>query len=316
MRIAFFGTPAFAVPSLEALLDLGETVVTVVTQPDRPRGRSRSTLVAPEVKTRALAAGIPVLQPERPIGDDFLAALRATRPDLGVVVAYGHILRPVVLGIPPLGMINVHASLLPAWRGAAPIQWSIAHGDTVTGVTIMRMEAGLDSGPILLAKTTPIGADETGGTLTARLAHLGADALTEAILQFRGGSVRETPQDHSRATLAPKIGREVARIDWTKSAAEVAAWIRAFDPIPGAWSAAGGTDIKLFCPTAVDRPGPPAGAEGPGPPGLVLATNPALVIATGTGAVRIGEVQPAGRPRLATTDWIRGRPIGPGDRFQ
>ncbi|MFN0178674.1 MAG: methionyl-tRNA formyltransferase [Gemmatimonadales bacterium] len=309
MRIVFFGTPAFAVPSLEALLDLGETVVAVVTQPDRPRGRSRSTLVAPEVKTRALAAGIPVLQPERPIGDDFLAALRAVRPDLGVVVAYGHILRPSVLGTPPLGMINVHASLLPAWRGAAPIQWSIAHGDAVTGVTIMRMEAGLDSGPILLAKTTPITAEETGGTLTARLARLGAEALTEAILQLRAGSVRETPQDHARATLAPKIGRAVARIDWTRPAPEVAARIRGFDPIPGAWSAVGATEIKLFRPTT-------ARAEGPGSPGLVLATSPALLVSAGTGAVQIGEVQPAGRPRLSTIDWIRGRPIAPGDRFQ
>lgn len=307
MRIVFFGTPTFAVPSLDTLLELGEEVVAVVTQPDRPRGRSRSTLIPPPVKQRALAAGIQVLQPDRPIGDEFVGSLRDLRPDLGVVVAYGHILRPTVLSIPTLGMINVHASLLPAWRGAAPIQWSIAHGDATTGVTIMQMEAGLDSGPVLLARTTPIGPDETGGQLTGRLAHLGADALREVIPLIRAGTITATAQDASRATVAPKVGREVGRIDWTGPAAEVAARIRAFDPAPGAWSVVGGQEVKLFNPKTRSLSGPP---------GTVLATGPDLIVAAGVGAVGIGEVQAAAKPRMPAADWIRGRPIEPGDHFQ
>lgn len=307
MRIVFFGTPTFAVPSLDALLELGEDVVAAVTPPDRPKGRSRSALVPPPVKLRAQAAGIPVLQPARPIGDDFVSSLKNLRPDLGVVVAYGHILRPAVLSIPPLGMINVHASLLPAWRGAAPIQWSIANGDPTTGVTIMQMEAGLDSGPILLAKTTPIGPDETGGQLTYRLAQLGADALREVIPLLRAGTMTATAQDHSRATVAPKVGREVGRIDWTKPASEVGARIRGFDPAPGAWSVVGGKEVKLFNPT-------PSSLSGP--PGTVLTTSPDLIVAAGVGAVLIGEVQAAAKPRMPAADWIRGRPIEPGDRFQ
>lgn len=306
MRIAFFGTPPFAVPSLEVLLDLGETVAMVVTQPDRPRGRFRE-VTPPAVKVRALEAGLPVLQPERPIGDAFVAAVSAAKLDLGVVVAYGHILRPQVLALPQHGMINVHASLLPAWRGAAPIQWSIAHGDLATGVTIMRMEAGLDSGPVILARKTPIGPTDTGGALTERLAILGAEALREAILQFRAGTVRETPQDHSQATLAPKIGREVARVDWTKPAAAVVDLIRAFDPIPGAWSTLGAQDVKLFEPRPVGFGGAP---------GAILTVAPDLVIAAGEGSVRLGAVQPAGKPRMAASDWVRGRAVTPGHRFE
>ena len=236
MRIVFFGTPEFAVASLEALAGHRETVAAVVTQPDRSRGRSHSNLQHPPVKDRALSLGIPVIQPGRPAGPDFAAELRALDVDLGVVVAYGHLLKPEVLAIPRLGMINVHASLLPAWRGAAPIQWSIAHGDTRTGVSIRQMEAGLDSGPVLLARHTPIGPDETGGQLTRKLARLGAGALIEALGLLATGAAVFTPQDVSRVTLAPKIGRETGRIDWSVPAATVANRIRAFDPVPGAWT--------------------------------------------------------------------------------
>jgi methionyl-tRNA formyltransferase len=306
MRIAFFGTPAFAVPSLEALLDLGEQVVMVVTQPDRPKSRSHSTLIPPPVKTRALAAGLPVLQPERPTGEEFLAALRGVEPDLGVVVAYGHILRPAVLGIPRLGMINVHASLLPRWRGAAPVAAAIGHGDRVTGVTIMAMEAGLDSGPIILARETPIGREETGGELTARLATLGAAALTDAVVRHRSGLPPRHPQDPEAATVAPKVGRESARIDWTRPAEAVANLIRAFDPSPGGWTTVGEGDLKLFRPRVV---------KFGGSPGTVVSLDP-LTIAAGSGAVAVLEVQPAGGARMATTDWVRGRgrAIRIGDR--
>jgi len=306
MRIAFFGTPEFAVPSLEALLDLGETVVTVVTQPDRPRGRSHSTVTPPPIKVRAHAAGLPVLQPVRPIGAEFLDSLRAANPDLGVVVAYGHVLRPAVLGVPRLGMINVHASLLPRWRGAAPIQWAIAQGDSVTGVTIMTMEAGLDSGPIVLARETPIGPEETGGQLMARLAELGAAALAEAVPRYRGDPPIGAPQDPALATLAPKIGHEVARIDWTRPAGAVAAAIRAFDPIPGAWTTFGDAEVKTFRPRI---------AGFGGTPGSVLVLEP-LTVATGEGAVVLGEVQPAGKSRMGAAAWLRGRGLRLGDRFR
>ena len=306
MRIVFFGTPEFAVPSLEALLALDLTVVAVVTQPDRPRGRSHSTLGAPPVKVLAQASNIPVVQPERPTGPDFLDQCRSFDADLGVVVAYGHILKPAVLETTRLGMINVHASVLPRWRGAAPIQWAIAHGDTTTGVTIMEMEAGLDSGPILLTRETPIGPTDTGGELTARLATLGADALTDAIGRFRDGTATFHPQDHSLATLAPKIGREVARIDWSRSAAEVANRMRGFDPVPGAWTTLAGRDLKCFRPRPV---------KGNGRPGTALWLTPELVVATGTGAVAIGQVQPAGKARMDTDEWLRGRPLALGDQL-
>src|SRR5918993_2149516 len=196
MRIVFFGTPAFAVPSLQALLQDRFAVAGVVTQPDKPQGRSRSELIAPPVKIAALAAGIPVLQPIRPVGDVFTASLRRLEPDLGVVVAYGHILKPEVLSLPPNGMINVHASLLPRHRGAAPIQQAILEGDPQTGITIMQMEEGLDSGPMLHRVTTPIEPDETAGALAQRLAALGATALVEALSLLSRGLMRPQAQDH------------------------------------------------------------------------------------------------------------------------
>ena len=302
MRIVFFGTPEFAVASLEALAEHRETVTAVVTQPDRSRGRSHSNLQPPPVKDRALSLGIPVIQPGRPAGPDFAAELRALDVDLGVVVAYGHLLKPEILAIPRLGMINVHASLLPAWRGAAPIQWSIAHGDTRTGVSIMQMEAGLDSGPVLLARDTPIGPDETGGQLTRKLARLGAGALIEALGLLATGAAVFTPQDVSRVTLAPKIGRETGRIDWSVPAATVANRIRAFDPVPGAWTSGPAGELKCFRPSVVD---------GTGAPGTILDATSALVVAAGDRAVSIREVQPSGRPRMSAAAWLRGRPVGP-----
>jgi len=307
MRIVFFGTPEFAVASLNALLRERFTLAGVVTQPDKPQGRSRSTLVPPAVKVAALEAGLHVLQPARPVGDLFLTSLRRLEADLGVVVAYGHILRREVLDAPAHGMINVHASLLPRFRGAAPIQHAILAGDRETGISIMKMEEGLDSGPVLHRVSTPIAEGESAGTLTTRLAVLGATALVEALSQLPARAGRAEPQDSAAATYAPKIARETARLDWTRDAASLERQVRAFDPVPGAWTSLDGAPVKLFG-------GMPA--VGGGQPGAVLAASDRLVIAGGTGAIAVSEVQPAGRNRLTAEEWVRGRGIAAGSRFE
>jgi methionyl-tRNA formyltransferase len=307
MRIVFFGTPEFAVASLNALLRERFTLAGVVTQPDKPQGRSRSTLVPPAVKLAALDAGLPILQPARPVGDLFLASLRRLEADLGVVVAYGHILRREVLDAPARGMINVHASLLPRFRGAAPIQHAILAGDRETGISIMKMEEGLDSGPVLHRVTTPIADGETGGSLTTRLAALGASALVEALAVLAARAERPEPQDACAATYAPKISRETARLDWSRDAASLERQVRAFDPVPGAWTSLEGAPVKLFG-------GMPA--VGGGPPGTVVAASDRLIVAGGTGAIAVSEVQPAGRNRLTVEEWVRGRGIAAGSRFE
>ena len=218
MRILFWGTPDFATPPLRALIGEGFDVVGVVTQPDRPRGRSRSQLEASPVKLVALEEEIPVLQPERPRGEAFVQSLRDLAPDLSVVVAYGHILPREVIDLPPRGTLNIHASLLPKLRGAAPIQAAIVQGFDETGVTIMRMVPALDAGPVIHTLTTPIEPDETGGELTLRLSELGATALIEALALMELGEAAERPQDDAQATYAGKIEREHARIDWTAAA--------------------------------------------------------------------------------------------------
>ncbi|HTL04256.1 MAG TPA: methionyl-tRNA formyltransferase [Gemmatimonadales bacterium] len=303
MRIVFFGTPEFAVPSLEALLAEGAQVVGVVTQPDKARGRSRSELVPPPVKQAADRHRLPVLQPERPVGDVFLAALRHWHPELGIVVAYGHLLRPEVLRLPPRGMLNLHASLLPHLRGAAPINWAILQGDAESGVSIMQMEAGLDSGPVLRRTPTRIGMNETAGELRQRLATLGAETLIETLALMRLGRLTPEPQDPALASYAPKIDRKVTRIDWNETAAAIARRIRAFDPVPGAWATLEGHEVKLF--GAIVH-------EADGRPGEVLASEGALRIAAGQGAVEVAEVQPAGRARMAAAAWSRGRGARPG----
>ena len=306
MRIVFFGTPEFAVPSLRALLRERYQVAGAVTQPDRPQGRSRSTLVAPPVKMEAARAGIPILQPARPLGDVFLAGLRRLEPDLGVVVAYGHILRPEVLSVPRLGMINVHASLLPHWRGAAPVQHAILAGESQTGISVMQMEQGLDSGPVLHRVATPIGPDETAGALAGRLAELGAAALVDALSLVAAGLARPEPQDGASATFAPTTDRDSARLDWRRDAAALARQVRAFDPAPGAWTTLEEGPLKLFGAAA-------AGERGD--PGSVLAADDRLLVACGDGALAVREVQPAGRTRLPVSEWVRGRGIAVGARL-
>jgi methionyl-tRNA formyltransferase len=307
MRIVFFGTPHFAVASLQALVNSRFTVAGVVTQPDRPQGRSRSELVAPPVKLAAQSEGIPVLQPIRPVGDVFTTSLRRLEPDLGVVVAYGHILRPEILSIPPRGMINVHASLLPRYRGAAPVQHAILRGETETGISIMQMEAGLDSGPVLHRTATDIGSEETAGALAGRLEDLGATALVEALSLISGGLARGQPQDDSRATYAPKIDRDMARLLWQRDATTLVRQVRAFDPAPGAWTMLNGCILKLFGAREV---------PGTGEPGSVLAAGDRVVVAAGRGAVAVNEVQPAGKSRLPVEAWVRGRGISTGQRLE
>lgn len=314
MRVVFFGTPDFAVPSLGALLGEGFDVLAVVTPPDRPRGRSRSSLVPPPVKLAAEAEGLPVLQPEHPTDSDFVAAVRELVPDVGVVVAYGHLLRPELLAIPPRGMVNVHPSLLPELRGAAPVEWAILRGIEKTGVTIMQMEAGMDSGPIIHQIPHRIDPDVSGGELSDHLAEMGAQALVEALAMLEQDALRPVPQDHSRATFAPKLTRELARLDWTKPADVVARFTRGLDPRPGAWtelreegSGKGeGVEIKMFGGRVV---------EGHGAPGEVLRADEELVIAALRDAVAIAEVQPAGKDRMPAADWVRGRRVAAGQRF-
>src|SRR2546427_12720264 len=252
MRVVFFGTPEFAVPSLEALLGEGFDVVAAVTQPDKPQGRSRSTAVPPPVKTAAEADDVPVLQPERPSDPAFVERLRALAPDVGVVVAYGHILKPDLLALPRRGMINLHPSLLPELRGAAPVEWAILNGLTQTGVTIMRMEEGLDSGPILLQIPHDVDPDVTGGELSEHLSEMGAQALVEALALFETNGLEPHPQEHARATYAPKLTRDTAHIRWTDPAERVARLIRALDPTPGAWTELDGREGKLLSPPVVE----------------------------------------------------------------
>ncbi len=311
MKILFWGTPEFAVPSLRALDDEGFDVVGVVTQPDRPAGRGRVPRASP-VKAVALGLGLDVLTPERPKDPEFQAGIRALDADLSVVVAYGHILPTDVLAIPRLGSINVHASLLPELRGAAPINWAIARGHEQTGVTIMRMVREMDAGAIIHRVEEPILSDETASELSVRLSELGAEALIEALALIGEGVAEEVEQDHAAATFAPKIDRETAHIDWSRPALELSRHVRAMDEVPGAWSTLAGEPVKLFRPTP-ESPTPATIS----PPGTVLEANGGLLVATGArGALRLGEVQPSGGRRMGASDWIRGRRVAPGLRFE
>ena len=311
MRVAFWGTPEFATAPLRALLGEDHDVVAVVTQPDRPRdakGRSRSTLDPSPVKVIALEEGIPVLQPDRPRGAEFAAELRALAPDISVVVAYGHILPAEIIDLPLLGTLNIHASILPSYRGAAPIQAAIRDGCSETGVGIMRMVPALDAGPVLLTLRTPILPDETAGELQLRLAELGTTAIVEALVLISLGRAVEQPQDDSLATLAPKITRADARIPFEAPADRVACLVRAYDPKPGAWSVLREREVRLFGVRTV--------GSLTGDPGTVLAADAdGIVVACGSGAVRFAEVHPAGQKRLAAAQWVRGRGVAIGDNF-
>ena len=309
MRVLFWGTPGFATAALRALVGEGFDVVGVVTQPDKPVGRSRSRLEPSAVKQVAEAEGIPVLQPEKPRGDEFLAQISGLAPDVNVVVAYGHILPKAVIDLPPRGTLNIHASLLPALRGAAPIQAAIREQLGETGVTIMRMVPKLDAGPILLQARTPVLADETAGELTLRLSELGAGALIETLALMELGLAKPTEQDERLATYAPKLTRESAQVDWLRSAHQVSSHVRAYDPKPGAWGRINGGEVKLYGARLAPR-----GSNRE--PGDVIAIDAeGMLVACGGGAVRIAAVQPAGKRRLTPAEWMHGRGVAVGDRF-
>jgi methionyl-tRNA formyltransferase len=261
------------------------------------------------VKEVALAEGIPVQQPDKPRGDAFLAGLRALAPDISVVVAYGHILPKSVIDAPRLGTLNIHASVLPKLRGAAPIQAAIREGFDATGVSIMQMVPALDAGPVLLSASTPILADETAGELALRLSEMGAQSLIEALALLEMGLAKAVPQDDAAATYAPKLTRETAAVDFTRPALEVARHIRAYDPRPGAWGRVRGTEAKLFGARVAPRTNTDV-------PGAVLSVDSdGMLVACGSGAVRVLAVQPAGKRRLAPLEWAHGRGVAVGDRF-
>ena len=304
MRIAFFGTPDAAVPSLEAFLAAQDVeVAAVVTNPDRPSGRGHK-LHPPPVKVAAADAGVAVLQPHRPrvILDD----LRALELDACAVVAYGSLLPVDVLETGGAGFVNLHFSLLPAWRGAAPVQHALLAGDSRTGVTCFVLEAGMDTGPVLLTAETGIEPSETAGELVSRLAVMGAPVLVDAVRGLVDGTLTAVPQDHERATLAPKITPEDARLDWTARAPAVVNAVRAFNPMPGAWTTLRGERLKVHRVTAADDDAV-AGEAGT----VVDGDARGPVVACGTGAVVLLEVQPAGKPRMAGGDFANGyRPVG------
>ena len=328
MKILFWGTPRFALPSLAALEPAGHEVVAVVTRPDRPSGRGRKLGPSP-VKEFARSRGWPVLTPETPRDDAFLEAASRARPHISVVVAYGRILSRRLLNLPALGSVNVHASLLPALRGAAPINWAVVRGHAETGVTVMRMVEEMDAGPVLAQARTPIGLEDTASTVANRLSEMAAPLLVDTLAKLEAGRVREVEQDHGAATYAPKVDRTVARIDWTRDARSVANLIRGMDASPGAWALLSGQPVKLFRPVALnDRGGGADGGRGGDAggraraattrPGQVLPACDALdlVVATGDGAVGVGEVQPPGKRRMASSAWLRGRRAGTVDRFE
>ncbi len=309
MRVLFWGTPEFATAPLRALLGEGFDVVGAVTQPDKAVGRSRSRLEPSPVKQVALAEGIPVLQPEKPRGDEFLARIAELKPDVSVVVAYGNILPRAVIDLPRFGTLNIHASLLPALRGAAPIQAAIREGLGETGVTIMQMVPALDAGPMILKQRTPILADETAGELTLRLSEMGAAALIEALALLDMGLAKPEEQDESLATYASKLTRESGEVDWSRTAHEVGQHIRAYDPRPGAWSRLRGTEVKLFGA----RLAPRGTSQLPGD--VIAIDTEGMLVACGGGAVRITAVHPAGKKRQTPAEWANGRGISIGDRF-
>ena len=303
LRLVFMGSPEFAVPSLRATI-ARHRVVLVMTQPDKPAGRGHR-LTAPPVKRVAEEAGIQVLQPRSARSAEVAETLRATEADLAVVVAYGKILPRAVLDAFPKGCVNVHASLLPAYRGAAPIQWSIIRGERETGVTIMKLDEGMDTGPMLLTRREPIRDDDTAGSLARRLSEIGAEALIEALAAIEQGTAIEVPQDHALASYAPLLSKAHGRVDWTLSAREVSDLVRGADPWPGAATTLRGEPLKLYGATAVD-------AEGQGP-GVVLAVDDGgAVIACGAGAVRIAQLQLPGGRRMSAVELARGRglPVG------
>lgn len=301
------GTPAFAVPSIEALARAGHDIALVVTQPDRPKGRGRK-LEQPPVKVRANELGIPVFQPERIRKPEAVEAVAAARPDVIVVAAFGQILPKAVLDIPPKGCINIHASILPGYRGAAPINWAIIRGEQKTGVTIMKMDIGMDTGDMLMVEEEPIRPDDTAGTLTGRLSGLGAEMIVKALAELEAGRLKGIPQDNGKATYAPMLKKEMGLIDWSKPAAEIERLVRGLDPWPGAYTMRGGETLKVWSAAA--------GAGRNSVPGEVAgAGREGITVCSGDGALVIKEVQAAGGRRMPVFEYLAGHKVTKGERL-
>lgn len=309
LRTVFMGTPAFAVPSLAAL-SAAENVTLVLCNPDRPAGRGQ-VVVSPPVKEEAARRGIPVFQPEKARHPEAVARIAAEEPDLIVVVAYGHILPKSVLDIPKTMCVNVHASLLPKYRGAAPINWAVARGETETGVTIMKMDEGMDTGPILHVRKMPIGGEDTAETMFGKLARLGAEALVEALGLLRKGTLAETPQDGALATYAPMLKKEHGRIDWGRKASEIRDLVRGMTPWPSAAAMHGGKRIKILS-CAVAAAGPASAGE---PGEVVDAGRDGVCVACGSGVLLLESVQPEGGKVMDAWAYAQGRRLGKGDRL-
>lgn len=300
-RLVYMGTPDFAVPPLEALLARGDNVVAVVCQPDRPQGRHMA-LAAPPVKQRAVKAGIPVLQPEKLRDGTFEMALRAFSPDLVVTAAYGRILPPAILAVPAHGCLNIHASLLPAYRGAAPIQWSIVRGEKKTGVTIMLMDEGMDTGPILAQEAVPIPPDMNAGELSDQLSALGARMITEVIDSYLAGHITPRPQDPALAFAIPMLTREHGQIDWTRPARDVHNQIRGLYPWPGAYTVCQGKRLKIHRSALNEDADVVAAASGLAPGTICLCSPRAISVACGSGVLDILEIQTESGKRMHCRD--------------
>ncbi len=307
LRAIFFGTPALSVPSLEALASIAN-VVGVVCQPDKPVGRGMK-LAAPPVKERALAMGLPVVQPAKLRTGEFAAWVREQNADVALVIAYGRILPQDVLDGPRLGCVNVHASILPKYRGAAPIAWAILRGETETGVTLMKMDAGMDTGDVLEIRKTPIGEDETAGELGVRLGELGATAVRESLPRYVRGELPATPQDSSLATMAPLLEKEMGAIDWSRSSREVHDHVRGMNPWPTSFTFVRGKRVIVHRTKKVD-----GGIGRPAAPGeIVLADKTRVVVACGSGLVSLERVQLEGRKPITGAEWFLGRGVAEGD---
>jgi len=303
--IVFMGTPEFSVPTLDLLQKSHHEVALVVTQPDRPKGRGRSAL-PPPVKSAALEKGLTVTQPDSVRGDTFAGLIKEAAPDLFAVIAFGHILPAELLAMPRLGAINVHASLLPKYRGAAPIQWAIINGESHTGITTIQMDTGMDTGNVLLSSEIPIEADDTSDTLRDRLADLGARLMLETLDRLAAGRIRPVPQQHALATYAPMLKKGDGRIDWHLPAEKIERFVRGVTPWPGAFTFHGDRRLKIFSSR-------PIGADTEGSPGTVLRGFPdELRIATGRRALSILEIQGASGRRLPIGEFLRGYPLPPG----
>ena len=308
-RIVFFGTPSFAIPILQDLLKGPDKVVGVVTQPDREKGRGRKVVISP-VKELALLHGLIPLQPEKAKEETFRETLKSLQPDLMVVVAYGQILPRSVIDIPRYGAVNVHASLLPKYRGAAPVAWAILSGEKVTGVTTMLMDQGMDTGDILLQAETPIGSEETCETLLGRLSSLGARLLAKTLEKMKAGDIRPSPQDHSEATFAPPLKKENGHIDWEKAAEEIDRRVRAFNPWPGAYTKLDDQLLKVYKGEVREKV--PSGKTG----AVVWVGSDFIEVETGKGAYLLKEVQLEGRRRMGIREFLSGHPVPVGTVFE